>query len=53
LGSAGGGKGAAIDAILGAGGGAVSVYVQGRNDLDLGRESEVIIRAGEPVNTLR
>ena len=32
---AGGGKGAAIGAVIGAGAGAGSVYVQGRNDLDL------------------
>ncbi|HEY6045507.1 MAG TPA: YMGG-like glycine zipper-containing protein [Pyrinomonadaceae bacterium] len=48
---AGGGKGAAIGAILGAGGGAGSVYVQGRNDLELGRGTEITIRAGAPVNT--
>ncbi|HEY6226071.1 MAG TPA: YMGG-like glycine zipper-containing protein [Verrucomicrobiae bacterium] len=45
---AGGGKGAAIGAILGAGAGAGSVYAQGRNDLDLNRGSQVIIRAGAP-----
>ncbi len=50
---AGGGKGAAIGAILGAGGGAGSVYVEGRNDLELGRGSEIIIRAGAPLNTPR
>ena len=33
---AGGGKGAAIGAIVGAGSGAGSVYVQGRDDLDMG-----------------
>lgn len=48
---AGGGKGAAIGAILGAGGGAGSVYVQGRNDLELGRGTELTIRAGAPYNT--
>jgi outer membrane lipoprotein SlyB len=45
---AGGGKGAAIGAILGAGAGAGSVYAQGRNDLDLDRGSQLIIRAGAP-----
>ncbi len=50
---AGGGKGAAIGAILGAGGGAGSVYVEGRNDLELARGSQIIIRAGAPLNTRR
>lgn len=50
---AGGGKGAAIGAIIGAGSGAGSVYVQGRNDLELGRGAEIIIRSGAPVNTPR
>jgi hypothetical protein len=50
---AGGGKGAAIGAILGAGGGAGSVYVEGRNDLELGRGSQITIRAGAPLNTPR
>jgi len=45
---AGGGKGAAIGAIIGAGGGAGSVYVQGRDDLELGRGSELTIRASSP-----
>ncbi len=45
---AGGGKGAAIGAILGAGAGAGSVYVQGRNELDLDRGTEITIRAGAP-----
>jgi hypothetical protein len=45
---AGGGKGAAIGAILGAGAGAGSVYVQGREDLDLLSGSEVSIRASAP-----
>jgi YMGG-like Gly-zipper len=45
---AGGGKGAAIGAIIGAGTGAGSVYVQGRNDLELGRGTEITIRAGAP-----
>ncbi len=50
---AGGGRGAAIGAILGAGGGAGSVYAEGRNYLELGRGSEIIIRAGAPLNTPR
>ncbi|PYS66117.1 MAG: hypothetical protein DMF74_02020 [Acidobacteria bacterium] len=50
---AGGGKGAAIGAILGAGGGAGSVYVEGQKDLELGRGTEITIRAGAPANTPR
>lgn len=50
---AGGGKGAAIGAIIGASGGAGSVYVEGRNDLELGRGTEIVIRAGAPVNRPR
>jgi hypothetical protein len=45
---AGGGRGAAIGAIIGAGAGAGSIYVEGRNDLDLERGSELVIRAGAP-----
>ncbi len=45
---AGGGKGAAIGAIIGAGAGAGSVYVQGRDDLDLTPGTEVTIRASGP-----
>jgi len=45
---AGGGKGAAIGAILGAGAGAGSVYIQGRNDLDLTAGTEVTVRATGP-----
>ena len=45
---AGGGKGAAIGAIIGAGAGAGSVYVQGRNDLDLTAGTEVTVRATGP-----
>ncbi|HET6852094.1 MAG TPA: YMGG-like glycine zipper-containing protein [Pyrinomonadaceae bacterium] len=45
---AGGGKGAAIGAVLGAGAGAGSVYVQGRNDLDLTAGTEVTLRATGP-----
>ena len=45
---AGGGKGAAIGAVLGAGAGAGSVYVQGRNDLELRSGTEVTLRATGP-----
>jgi hypothetical protein len=45
---AGGGKGAAIGAVVGAGAGAGSVYVQGRNDLDLSAGTEVTVRATGP-----
>lgn len=45
---AGGGKGAAIGAAIGAGAGAGSVYVQGRNDLDLNVGTEVTVRATGP-----
>ena len=48
---AGGGKGAAIGAVIGAGAGAGSVYVQGRNDLDLQPGTEVTVRATGPRNT--
>ncbi|MEK6410140.1 MAG: hypothetical protein AABN34_24710 [Acidobacteriota bacterium] len=42
---AGGGKGAAIGAAVGAGTGAGSVYIQGRDDLELIRGTEFTIRA--------
>jgi hypothetical protein len=45
---AGGGKGAAIGAILGAGAGAGSVYVQGRDDLELPSGTEFTIRSTGP-----
>jgi hypothetical protein len=45
---AGGGKGAAIGAVVGAGAGAGSVYVQGRNDLELSAGTEVTVRATGP-----
>jgi YmgG-like glycine-zipper protein len=45
---AGGGKGAAIGAVIGAGAGAGSVYVQGRNDLDLQAGTEVTVRTTGP-----
>ena len=43
---AGGGKGAAIGAVIGAGVGAGSVYIQGRDDLELRNGTEVTVRAG-------
>jgi hypothetical protein len=45
---ASGGKGAAIGAVIGAGAGAGSVYVQGREDLELLSGSEVTLRASAP-----
>jgi hypothetical protein len=45
---AGGGKGAAIGAILGGGAGAGSVYIEGRDDLEIASGSEVYIRASAP-----
>jgi len=42
------GKGAAIGAAIGAGVGAGSVYAQGRDDLELRRGTELIIRARAP-----
>ena len=45
---AGGGKGAAIGAIVGAGAGAGSVYIQGRDDLELTRGTEVKLRSSAP-----
>ncbi len=46
---AGGGKGAAVGAVVGAGAGAGSVYVQGRDDLDLTRGTNFSIRASSPL----
>ncbi len=45
---AGGGKGAAIGAVIGAGAGAGSVYVQGRNDVDLNAGTELTVRSTGP-----
>jgi hypothetical protein len=45
---AGGGKGAAVGAVVGGGAGAGSVFVQGRNDLQLTRGTEITIRASAP-----
>jgi Protein of unknown function (DUF3011)/YMGG-like Gly-zipper len=44
----GGGKGAAIGAAVGAGTGAGSVFIQGRDDLDLTSGTEFTIRASAP-----
>ena len=41
-------KGAAIGAVIGAGAGAGSVYVQGRNDVDLTAGTELTVRATGP-----
>ena len=45
---AGGGKGAAIGAVIGAGAGAGSVYVQGKDDLELTSGTELTLRASAP-----
>jgi hypothetical protein len=45
---AGGGKGAAIGAAVGAGAGAGSVFIEGRDDLELPSGSEIAIRASAP-----
>jgi hypothetical protein len=45
---AGGGKGAAIGAAVGAGAGAGSVFIEGRDDLDLPIGTEIYIRASAP-----
>jgi len=50
---AGGGKGAAVGAAVGAGTGAGSVFVQGRDDLNLVRGSEFTIRASSPGREVR
>ncbi|MEK6303468.1 MAG: hypothetical protein AABO41_22385 [Acidobacteriota bacterium] len=47
---AGGGKGAAIGAAVGAGAGAGSVFIQGRDDLELISGTEFTIRAATPGN---
>jgi len=44
----GGGQGAAIGAGVGAGAGAGSVYIQGRDDLELTNGAEFTIRASAP-----
>ncbi|HZS04224.1 MAG TPA: YMGG-like glycine zipper-containing protein [Blastocatellia bacterium] len=45
---AGGGKGAAIGAAVGAGAGAGSIFIQGRDDLELRSGTELTIRASAP-----
>ncbi|MGI8468983.1 MAG: hypothetical protein ACR2N3_11095 [Pyrinomonadaceae bacterium] len=45
---AGGGKGAAIGAILGGAGGAGSVYVQGKDDLELKSGSSITVQSSSP-----
>jgi len=45
---AGGGKGAAIGAAVGAGAGAGSVFIEGRDDLELPSGSEIAVRASGP-----
>jgi hypothetical protein len=45
---AGGGKGAAIGAVIGAGGGASTVFIDGRDRLELARGTEVTIISGDP-----
>jgi len=45
---AGGGKGAAIGAAVGAGAGAGSVFIQGRDDLELANGTEFTVRASAP-----
>lgn len=45
---AGGGQGAAIGAAVGVGAGAGSVFVEGRDDLDLPSGSQIAIRASAP-----
>lgn len=45
---AGGGKGAAIGAIIGGGAGAGSVYIEGREDLELNSGSDIYIRSTSP-----
>jgi hypothetical protein len=50
---AAGGTGAAIGAGVGAGAGAGSVFIQGRDDLDLMRGTEFTVRASAPRQALR
>jgi hypothetical protein len=45
---AGGGKGAAIGAAVGVGAGAGSVFIEGRDDLDLPSGSEIAVRSSAP-----
>lgn len=50
---AGGGKGAAIGAVIGGSAGAGSVYIEGRDDLNLASGSEITIRASAPNRNVR
>lgn len=45
---AGGGKGAAIGAAIGAGAGAGSIFIEGRDDLELPAGTQLFIRASSP-----
>ena len=45
---AGGGKGAVIGGIIGAAGGAGSVFIQGKDNLELPRGTELTIRSSGP-----
>jgi hypothetical protein len=45
---AGGGKGAAIGGIIGAAGGAGTVFIQGKDNLELPVGTELTIRASGP-----
>lgn len=47
---AGGGKGAAIGAIIGGSAGAGSVYVQGKDDLELQPGSSITVQSSSPAN---
>ena len=50
---AGGGKGAAIGAILGGGAGAGSVYIEGRDDLEINTGSDIYVRSSAPERRTR
>lgn len=50
---AGGGKGAAIGAIIGGGAGAGSVYIEGREDLEITSGSDVYVRSTAPRGRIR
>jgi hypothetical protein len=50
---AGGGEGAAIGAAIGAGAGAGTIFIQGRDNLELGQGSEFRITASAPNNLSR
>ena len=47
---AGGGQGAAIGAVVGAGAGAGTVIAQGRDDVELGQGTQIMITASAPAN---